>query len=1234
MNFKQGVKMYKVILGIIFGCVSLCSAEVLTEGVQAGQWTMDYSAAKKYAKDNKKVLFINFTGSDWCGWCKLMDKAVFSDPSWSEFAKKELSLAYIDFPKNKSLVPAQYVGQNEELKKSFQIKGYPTYLMLAPDGQTLLGRLGAERNITPQAFIDKVSALLSIAGGEVLEIAVVSRQDEVISDMNQKLRDFVKGDGFTKKIVYEDSFNKLIALLEKDPVLFSVLDVEGFVEIMVYGDAGQMNKLINLVKKSVNAGTPEDSLYRQIDEKVKAKDSDLSKIFLYMSFYSSFGQREKAMELMPDMEELKKLTSLTKAQPWLALLKSINSKSYLELCFALQEKDFPIDDKVVLVKNIADFCSSADDDFMDKWFKSVFDNEDLLEALKKHFDGKIIAIQKSKNYTQRGIDLASNMRVLNHFSSSNVDPGLSRSALRYWQLEYAHSLLERNKESRTPVNTRSNAKRVPKYIAFPILVKNVPSAKTLSALSQAEQELFSFQEAVAQLKQGVYSESAFDRLLSFKDNYPKTIGRLCNEVFKNWARTVNPNRNNMARTMQVRGQMFRTEPKGIPLTRLRQMKNLKDCQAMFSKVYAAGIKVDPAAQVAAFVACFSQAEVISEDDVRLVFSDLDQLDDKTLLVLCRHLLALVQRDWVDDKNRRKIQLQYQTNRSEAEAQKEAINAYQAVINLLNDRLKVSKDDIQLTVSLASALYDFAEYKNNNKLCTAEEYSDLRNNAFQRFRDCARLYESLLESRESEYTINPYSQWFSIILGASNLQGLEMSASVSDVQLDELRKQLFSMDEQWRERHINMFGEWLSKTWPQLQAHVKLPFMSAATFIMGEHPSLNKITSQLQFYEDLLTEVNLNIKLDGSSTVGHVNEFGVFLSLHHSKELSRESGGFDKYAMGAVNINGRGVINYRKKLTDQINKALKSKFDLGSITWIVDRPKPTGLARKHWQETPLAYLTLRSKDPAVDKIPEIIIEMDFNDGQGQVVLPVRSNIIRLSSQSSDYQLRPYENTKLEMVLDSRGAHEGKLSLEIQMTGEGLLPDIKEIIEIPESYKLKLSPEKIEPLVSRYEQKDGRTIVTSELSLDIPIEWQGEITKFIFPGIKVDDIQLEYKKYKDADIVTADKEEYLKAKSGRSPVFYVVTTILCLLILGLVFKISKGLNRKQEVEQIIEFERPQNISAVSVIAFLNQIKNSKHQLSKDPELEANIKLIEESYFAESSTHLEPQLDELVEKWCNRL
>lgn len=40
-------------------------------------WVSDFAAAKKEAAESKKDLLVDFTGSDWCGWCiKLVDEVV------------------------------------------------------------------------------------------------------------------------------------------------------------------------------------------------------------------------------------------------------------------------------------------------------------------------------------------------------------------------------------------------------------------------------------------------------------------------------------------------------------------------------------------------------------------------------------------------------------------------------------------------------------------------------------------------------------------------------------------------------------------------------------------------------------------------------------------------------------------------------------------------------------------------------------------------------------------------------------------------------------------------------------------------------------------------------------------------------------------------------------------------------------------------------------------------------
>ncbi len=144
----------------LFTGLRLTALEVMKEGAKSGHWTMDLAAAQKMAKDNQLLLFLDFTGSDWCGWCKMMHSTVFTQPGWQDYVKDKLALVRIDFPKDKNLVPSEFVPRNIELQKKYGVSGYPTYLILDSDGKTEIGRTGTHRGITLEQFIKKIENLI------------------------------------------------------------------------------------------------------------------------------------------------------------------------------------------------------------------------------------------------------------------------------------------------------------------------------------------------------------------------------------------------------------------------------------------------------------------------------------------------------------------------------------------------------------------------------------------------------------------------------------------------------------------------------------------------------------------------------------------------------------------------------------------------------------------------------------------------------------------------------------------------------------------------------------------------------------------------------------------------------------------------------------------------------------------------------------------------------------------
>jgi protein disulfide-isomerase len=100
------------------------------------QWTTDYQKALAEAKSSGKKVLLNFTGSDWCGWCIRLDKEVFSQPEFGQYAANHLILVKLDFPRKKKL-PAALTRQNEQLAQQFGVRGFPTIYVVDQNGRTL-----------------------------------------------------------------------------------------------------------------------------------------------------------------------------------------------------------------------------------------------------------------------------------------------------------------------------------------------------------------------------------------------------------------------------------------------------------------------------------------------------------------------------------------------------------------------------------------------------------------------------------------------------------------------------------------------------------------------------------------------------------------------------------------------------------------------------------------------------------------------------------------------------------------------------------------------------------------------------------------------------------------------------------------------------------------------------------------------------------------------------------------
>jgi protein disulfide-isomerase len=121
--------MRNLLIGLL-----LAAALVRAVGAQAGVWTENYDQAMKDARELSRFVLLDFTGSDWCGWCKKLDAEVFSQNAFQSYAQQNLICVTIDFPRDRAL-PFATQRQNEQLKNRFGIRGFPTLILLDPDGK-------------------------------------------------------------------------------------------------------------------------------------------------------------------------------------------------------------------------------------------------------------------------------------------------------------------------------------------------------------------------------------------------------------------------------------------------------------------------------------------------------------------------------------------------------------------------------------------------------------------------------------------------------------------------------------------------------------------------------------------------------------------------------------------------------------------------------------------------------------------------------------------------------------------------------------------------------------------------------------------------------------------------------------------------------------------------------------------------------------------------------------------
>lgn len=288
-------KFLSSLVALSFGVTSAFAA--------SENWMTDFEAAKEKAAKEDKSLLIDFTGSDWCGWCIRLDKEVFKHDEFNEGVNDDFVLVELDFPRDKSGMSEETIAQNEKLQEEYAVSGFPTILLTDAEGRPFaktgyqeggpekyvghldeLLEIRAERNAAFKKAeklegVEKAGALVEGLKALPIDQALVGKfYGEKVEQI--KTLDPEDKTGFVKSIEATRKYSEFESALQK---LGQQQDHDGALalieESLESGDfEGEMQQQIAMIKGIVLAETGEfDKALTAIDEaKAVAPDSELA----------------------------------------------------------------------------------------------------------------------------------------------------------------------------------------------------------------------------------------------------------------------------------------------------------------------------------------------------------------------------------------------------------------------------------------------------------------------------------------------------------------------------------------------------------------------------------------------------------------------------------------------------------------------------------------------------------------------------------------------------------------------------------------------------------------------------------------------------------------------------------------------------------------------------------------------------------------------------------------------
>ncbi len=923
----------------------------------------------------------------------------------------------------------------------------------------------------------------------------------------------------------------------------------------------------------------------------------------------------------------------------------------------LEIEDAKDSEREQALQRALDLSDKIDPDKGEAWLKDVFSNhpeyglEIIAATGAASAKGRI-----NRNGDQRLKHLQLQAQAVKAFLESSDQSDmpwahtLNLLALN-WLSEAEHSYVHDQSTSRSPsmqwdmygnvyygnrFNSQPRNPNQPQPIATGELLKVQPDDKWLSYVDAKIRP--KFMEILAKLHLKVKEEDeAFPFIEKLAATHSDEAHELANEFIRIWTENHDPNTEQNRRSTYMYIYGYNRTAEGIPLTRSKQVRNLAELTQWVTKLRELPIEpVDEALLAKAFTTCHSVAEVYRLEDIEKVFGSSDSLQPETLAGMIQTMRSNLATIW----RKPDVQKNNKTQRKDKEIQAEVFRGYGVARSVLEKGLEKYPDSWSLHLALACILFDENTYQ--YELTKDSQFTARRASAFDQFIKSARLYadqvEDLPQDKESSEV---YDFWFYASLGATDLAGLRDYHQPDRSQPEKIRDAILSLPAPVAERHMARFANALSTRITSLKAELKHRYLRAGLSIAGDHEKAGQARKLFDYYNDLVTEIQLVAHIDGSSNVGHDEPFGLFVDIRHTKEVERESGGFSKYLQNQNNAGyfynyGRPTVNYRDDFEEAAREALKEHFEVLSVTFHTDKTESVGDAEPGWRRTPYAYLLMKPLGPEVDMIPSLQMDFDFMDTSGYVVLPVESPKIAIDANQSD--LRPFRDLTLTQTIDERRADEGTLVLEIKAVAHGLIPPLDELVDFGSSGFEVVSNDDQGVAVSTLDQESEDLAPVGERQWVIRLQARPELTErpksFAFPKPNSSVKEVIYQRYQDADLASVGPEVILMAAYGNSSSGWQWVLLVVALVSGIGFGIYRmGIAGGEPQSQASTMTMPDPLTPFTAMGVLKKIQTDPDTSEEErSQLVSVIDSIEDRYFSPDAKGGE-DLRAIISPWLDR-